>query len=119
MWAPPNTHASVLPTFLDVEIKSSHVERVAHRLSGGARLSGLSTSALQDMLLKFGNHSADLREAHAALSRRLSNYIVPWDEIKALKAKRFVGLNKYPGIRPIGIGHVNMEIDLWGKSWPI
>jgi len=66
-----------LPIFLDVEITSSHVVRVAHRLSGGAGPSGLSSSSLQDMLLKFGNHSADLREAYAALSRRLANYIVP------------------------------------------
>ena len=95
-----------LPIFLDVEITSSHVEHIAHRLSGGAGPSGLSSSSLQDMLLKFGNHSADLREAYAAVSRRLANYIVPWDEIRALKAKRLVALNKCPGVRPIGIGEV-------------
>ena len=58
------------------------------------------------MLLKFGNHSADLRESYAALSRRLANNIVPWNDIRILKAKRLVALNKCPGVIPIGIGEV-------------
>ena len=80
---------------------------MAQKLAGGAGPSGLTSSTLQDMLLKFDNHSEHLRESYAAPSRRLANNIVPWDDIRALKAKRLVALNKCPGVRSIGNGEVN------------
>ena len=40
----------------------------------------------QSMLLKFSNASDSLREAVAALTRRLANTLVPWEDIRALKA---------------------------------
>ena len=58
-----------LPVFLDVDVTASHVERVAHKLSGGAGPSGFNSGQLQDLLLKHGNHSAELREAFAAVTR--------------------------------------------------
>ena len=39
-----------LPVFLDVDITASHVERVAHKLSGGAEPSGFNSGQLQDLL---------------------------------------------------------------------
>jgi len=42
-----------LPEFLYVEVTSSHVQRVAKKLTGGAGPSGLASGTLQDMLLKF------------------------------------------------------------------
>ena len=57
-----------LPEFLHVEMTSSHIQRVAQKLAGGAGPSGLTSSTLQDMLLKFDNHSENLRESYAALS---------------------------------------------------
>ena len=95
-----------LPDLFFVEITSSHIQRVANKLSGGAGPSGLQSTQLQELLLKFGNHSAELREAYASVCRRLANNIVDWEEIRALKAKRLIALNKCPGIRPIGIGEV-------------
>ena len=58
------------------------------------------------MLLKFDNHSEYQRKSYAALSQKLANKIVPREEIRVLKAKRLVALNKCPGVRPIGIGEV-------------
>ena len=75
-------------------------------MSGGAGPSGFTSSQLQDLVLKYGNHSAELREAFSALSRRLANTIVPWEDIRAMKAKRLIALNKLPGVRPIGVGEV-------------
>ena len=95
-----------LPIFLDVEITATYIERVAHKLSGGAGPSGFTSSQLQDLLLKYGNHSAEVREAFSALSRRLANTVVPWEDIRAMKAKRLIALNKLPGVRPIGVGEV-------------
>ena len=56
-----------------------------------------------DTLLCYTSQSERLRDAIAALAHRLANSIVPWSDIHVLVSNRFIALDKYPGVRPIGI----------------
>ena len=95
-----------LPTLVDVDVTESHIVKAAKHLSGGAGISALDASQWQVLLLKHGGASEELRSAMASLTMRLANTIVQWDDIRALKAKKLIALDKCPGIRPIGIGDV-------------
>ena len=83
---------------------NSHVEQAAKKLSGSAGISGFDSHQMQKILLRHGKHSENLRESFAKAATKLANSIVEWDDIRALKAKRLIALNKMPGVRPVGIG---------------
>ena len=90
-------------------ITEAHIRKTAHKLSGSAGPSGADSTLWQAMLLKYGNHSKELREAMAVLTERQANKIVEWVEVRAQKAKREIALRKLPaGVRPIGVGELYM-----------
>jgi hypothetical protein len=93
-----------LPILVDTDITSSHVEKAARSIRGGAGPGGTNSTQWQDFLLYHGAHSEKLRDQVAALARRLCNSIVEWTDIRALLSNRLIALDKRPGVRPIGIG---------------
>ena len=93
-----------LPLLIDVDVTSSHVEQVAHRLRGSAGPGGTDSYHWQCFLLHYGAHSSRLREAVADVALCLSNGIVDWMRIRALMANRLIALDKCLGVRPIGVG---------------
>ena len=40
----------------------------------------------------------------AGLACRLANNVVKWEDIRVLMANRLIALDKYLGVRPVGIG---------------
>ncbi len=95
-----------LPALMDVSVTSGHVERVARALHGGAGPGGTSSSHWRSFLLRYGAHSARLRDAVAVLIMMMANGVVEWPWIRAMMSSRLIALDKNPGVRPIGVGEV-------------
>ena len=95
-----------LPDFVEKDIAVDTVEKVARWLGDSAGLlGGTDTSDLQHWLLRFGRDSAEFRKAVAEFVQWKANDNPPWAAYPALRAGRLVGLDKMPGVRPVGIGH--------------
>ena len=99
-----------LPPRMDLMITGAHIHFAASRIQGSAGPSGTDACHWQDVFLRYGAHSDRLRDSVATLARRLSNEVVPWDDIRALVACRLIALDKCPGVRPIGVGETLRRI---------
>ena len=82
----------------------------ARRIQGGAGPGGCDARHWQDVLLRYGAYSSCLRDTVAALSCRLANTIVPWDQVRALVSNRLIALDKYLGVRPVDVGETLRRI---------
>ena len=103
---PPPT----LPTLL---FTPDVISTTATKLSGACGLNGVDGPTLKNWLLFHRTASAALRDSFQMLANWMANDLVPWASIRALKARRGLALNKFPGVRPIGIG--NIEDRFLGK----
>ena len=95
---------SDIPPFEDIDVTSSHVATIAHKVQGSGGPGGCDSSHWRDVLLRYDSCSARCRDAVAPLVSLLGNSIVDWNWIQALLANRLIALDKCPGFRPIGIG---------------
>ena len=95
----------ILLDLVEIDITANTVESVAQRLSDSADPGGTDAAFLQYWLLRFGRASAEFRKAVAEFVRwKSNNNPRPWAAYRALRAGRLVGLDKMPGVPPVGIG---------------
>ena len=71
-------HFDNTPEFVDVDITTDTVEKVACRLSGSVGVGGIDSHAVQHWLIHFRGVSERLRLTVARFSDWLSNSIPPW-----------------------------------------
>ena len=96
-------YKEVLET-VPIDFTEDDVTRVASKFSGTAGTMGAEAIELRNCLLRFGCASEELRVVVARLIDWMANSSPPWDAYRALMACRLVALDKWPGVRPVGIG---------------
>ena len=79
-----------LPFLVDVDLTGSHIEKASRSFTGGAGPSGVNGDQLSTMLLNYGSHSTELREAFAPSTRHLGNSTIEWKELRAMSGKQKV-----------------------------
>ena len=81
-------------------------EEGSENLSSSAGPSGIDFLSMSYWLLEFSASSAILRKSFADLTEWLANGYPPWAAYRAMTSCRLVALDKYPDVRPIGIGDI-------------
>jgi hypothetical protein len=99
-----------MPELVTVDITPEMVADCAKTLRGAAGLGGSETSEVRRWFTAFGDRSRALCRVVAELGSWMANGLVPWAAIRALRAGRLIGLDKFPGVRPVGIGDVFMRL---------
>ena len=84
------------------DITAEYVTGVGHRLLGGAG-PFMDTIRLHHCLLRYGEASSELQQIVAPITDWIANSCPPWAEYRALMAVCLIGMDKQPGVRPVGI----------------
>ena len=80
------------------------IQSTVLQMNGSAGPSGLDARAWKRLCTSFHSASTDLCASIGHLTKRLcTSYVHPFG-IYALTACRLIALDKYPGVRPIGVG---------------
>ena len=82
---------------------SGIVDRVPKTMKGEAGPWRIETSNCQDWTLYYGLSSRESQEYIAALVCWLANTYPPWEAYRAIVVGQLIGLDKCPGVRPVGI----------------
>ena len=79
-------------------------------MEGAAGPWSIETVNWQEWTLHYGTSSQELQESIATLVWWLSNTYPPWEAYRAIFAGRLIGLDKCPGVRPVGIREILQRV---------
>ena len=103
--SPPDIH----PIIFD-SIDARLIRSTALKTSGAVGPSGLDAHAWRRLCTAFKSASTSLCQSLAEIAKRLCTSFVDPQGLAPLLASRLIALDKYPGIRPIGIGDTARRI---------
>eukprot|EP00957_Ditylum_brightwellii_P167713 12767712-Ditylum_brightwellii.AAC.1 len=95
-----------VPEVIPLDFTAGSVAFMANKLQGSAGPMGQEAVAVKDWFLQFGKAPEELREEMVSLADWLANESPPWAAYRALMACRLVVLDKFPSVRPMGIGEI-------------
>ena len=93
-----------VPDTVPLDLLENNFTWVASKLSGAAGALGAESIELKNWLLCFGCASDEFRVVVSYLSGLVANSSPPWANYRAMIACRLVALDKFPGVRLVGIG---------------
>ena len=101
-----------MPESLYAELTGEYIRKVALKCSGGTEPSGLNAQGAKRILYSesFGNRCNDLCGALARFTRKLATTNTKTAPILPFLSSRMIGLDKNPGIRPVGTGEIFRKI---------
>ena len=99
-----------MPETVPLDFTKDDVTWVASNISGAAGALGVEAIELRNWLLSFGCTLEELRVIVARLADWIANSSPPWSAYRALMACRLVALDKRPGVRPVGIGEMLLQV---------
>eukprot|EP00957_Ditylum_brightwellii_P049497 3754346-Ditylum_brightwellii.AAC.1 len=105
-----DTEYETLPTFIDLDVTASTVEKVTSRMQNSAGLDRMDAVAWQDYLLRFGTARTALRETVAWLACWLANTRPAWVAYQVIMVGRLIVLDKCLGDHPVGVGEILLHI---------